>query len=93
MLRRTAGILGLDFRGHGGSDDAPTTFGMHEIEDVAGALAWLGARGITRVALVGSSMGGITAIAAAVVALFYAVLHATHLIDLAVETLRAGADR
>ena len=31
--------------GHGGSDDAPTTFGLHEIDDVAGALAWLGERG------------------------------------------------
>lgn len=67
FLRRTAGLLGLDFRGHGGSDDAPTTFGMHEIEDVAGALAWLGERGITRVALVGLSMGGITAIASVAV--------------------------
>ncbi len=66
-LRRTAGVLGLDFRGHGGSDDAPTTFGLHEIEDVAGALAWLGERGIRRVALAGSSMGGVVAIAAIVV--------------------------
>ncbi len=66
-LRRTAGVLGLDFRGHGGSDDAPTTFGLHEVEDVAGALAWLGERGIRRVALVGSSMGGVVAIAAVVV--------------------------
>ncbi len=67
FLRRTAAVLGLDFRGHGGSDDAPTTFGLNEIEDVAGALAWLGERGIRRVALVGSSMGGITAIAAVAV--------------------------
>ena len=66
-LRRTAGVLGLDFRGHGGSDDGPTTFGLLEVEDVAGALAWLGERGVTRVALMGSSMGGITAIASAVV--------------------------
>jgi pimeloyl-ACP methyl ester carboxylesterase len=66
-LRRTAGVLGLDFRGHGGSDDAPTTFGLHEIDDVAGALVWLGERGIRRVALVGSSMGGNVAIAAIVV--------------------------
>ena len=62
FLRRTAGVLGLDFRGHGESDDAPTTFGMLEVEDVAGALVWLGERGITRVALVGTSMGGIAAI-------------------------------
>jgi uncharacterized protein len=67
FLRRTAGVLALDFRGHGESDTAPTTFGMHEIEDVAGALAWLGERGIERVALVGTSMGGITAIAAVAV--------------------------
>jgi pimeloyl-ACP methyl ester carboxylesterase len=66
-LRRTAGVLGLDFRGHGGSDDGPTTFGHLEVEDVAGALAWLGERGIRRVALVGSSMGGIVAIASIVV--------------------------
>jgi pimeloyl-ACP methyl ester carboxylesterase len=63
FLRRTAGVLGLDFRGHGGSDDGPTTFGMLEVEDVAGSLAWLGERGIRRVALFGTSMGGITAIA------------------------------
>lgn len=67
FLRRTAGVLGLDFRGHGGSDDGPTTFGLLEVEDVAGALAWLGERGIRRVALVGSSMGGIAAIAAVAV--------------------------
>ena len=66
-LRRTAGVLGLDFRGHGDSDDAPTTFGLHEVEDVAGALAFLGERGIRRVALVGSSMGGVTAIASVAV--------------------------
>ena len=63
-LRRTAGVLGLDFRGHGESDDSPSTFGLREVDDVAGALAWLGERGIARVALVGTSMGGITAIAA-----------------------------
>jgi pimeloyl-ACP methyl ester carboxylesterase len=67
FLRRTAGVLGLDFRGHGGSDDGPTTFGLLETEDVAGALAWLGERGVRRVAIVGSSMGGITALAAVAV--------------------------
>jgi len=67
FLRETASVLGLDFRGHGGSDDGPTTFGVQEVEDVAGALSWLGDRGIRRVALVGSSMGGITAIAAVAV--------------------------
>lgn len=67
FLRRTAGVLGLDFRGHGESDAGPSTFGLLEVEDVAGALAWLGERGITRVALFGTSMGGITAIAAVAV--------------------------
>jgi pimeloyl-ACP methyl ester carboxylesterase len=66
-LRRTAAVLGLDFRGHGESDDGPSTFGLLEVEDIAGALAWLGERGITRVALVGTSMGGIAAIAAVAV--------------------------
>jgi fermentation-respiration switch protein FrsA (DUF1100 family) len=63
FLRRTANVLGIDFRGHGDSDPGPTTFGMLEVEDVAGALAWLGDRGVTRVALMGTSMGGMTAIA------------------------------
>jgi uncharacterized protein len=66
-LRRTANVLGLDFRGHGASEDSPTTFGLREVEDVAGALAWLGERGIERVALFGTSLGGITAIAAVAV--------------------------
>jgi pimeloyl-ACP methyl ester carboxylesterase len=66
-LRRTAGVLGLDFRGHGDSDESPTTFGLREIEDVAGALGWLGERGIDRVSLVGFSMGGMTAIASVAV--------------------------
>jgi uncharacterized protein len=63
FLRRTARVLGLDFRGHGESDTGPTTFGLNEVEDVAGALAWLGERGVTRVALFGTSMGGIVALA------------------------------
>jgi pimeloyl-ACP methyl ester carboxylesterase len=66
-LRRTAGVLGLDFRGHGDSDDGPTTFGLRETEDVAGALTWLGERGIRRVVFAGSSMGGVVAIASIVV--------------------------
>jgi pimeloyl-ACP methyl ester carboxylesterase len=63
FLRRTARVLGLDFRGHGQSDTGPTTFGVNEVDDVAGALGWLGERGVTRVALMGTSMGGIVALA------------------------------
>jgi pimeloyl-ACP methyl ester carboxylesterase len=66
-LRRTAGVLGIDFRGHGDSDPGPTTFGWREVEDVAGALAWFGERGVARVAMFGTSMGGMTALAAVVV--------------------------
>jgi len=66
-LRRTAGVLGLDFRGHGGSDAGPTTFGFLETEDIAGALHWLGQRGVHRVALFGTSMGGISALTAVAV--------------------------
>ncbi len=64
FLRRTAEVLGVDFRGHGESEEGPTTFGMLEVEDVAGALAWLGERGITRASFFGTSMGGIAAIEA-----------------------------
>ena len=67
FLRRTTNVLGLDFRGHGDSDDGPTTFGLLEVEDVAGALAWLGERGVSRVALFGTSMGGIVALASVAV--------------------------
>ncbi len=67
FLRRTAAVLGLDFRGHGDSDESPTTFGLREVDDVAGALSWLGERGVERVALVGLSMGGMAAIASVVV--------------------------
>ena len=67
VLRRTAGVLGLDCRGHGDSDAGETTFGLLEVDDVGGALAWLGERGIRRVVLAGTSMGGIVAIAATVV--------------------------
>jgi len=67
VFRRIAGVLGLDFRGHGESDPAETTFGLREVDDVGGALAWLGERGIRRVALFGTSMGGIVALAATVV--------------------------
>ncbi|HET8784071.1 MAG TPA: alpha/beta fold hydrolase [Candidatus Limnocylindrales bacterium] len=67
FLRRTANVLGIDLRGHGDSDAGPSTFGMLEVEDIAGALAWLGERGIRRVALFGTSMGGMAAIAAVAV--------------------------
>ncbi len=67
FLRRTANVVGIDFRGHGDSDPGPSTFGMLEVEDIAGILAWLGERGIRRVGLFGTSMGGMAAISAVAV--------------------------
>ncbi len=64
FLRRTAAVLGLDLRGHGDSEAAPCGLGMFEVEDVAGALAWLGERGVRRVAIVGTSLGALVALAA-----------------------------
>lgn len=52
-----AGVLAIDFRGHGGSGGR-STVGAEEIHDVAAAVAWLRARGYARVAALGWSMGG-----------------------------------
>ena len=62
VLRRTAGVLGLDLRGHGESDNGQASFGVTEVDDLGGALRWLGERGVRRVALVGSSMGAVVAL-------------------------------
>lgn len=52
-----AGVLAIDFRGHGRSGGL-STVGAEEIHDVAAAVAWMGAHGYTRVAVLGWSMGG-----------------------------------
>jgi pimeloyl-ACP methyl ester carboxylesterase len=52
-----AGVLAIDFRGHGRSGGR-STVGAEEIHDVAAAVAWLRARGYQRVAVLGWSMGG-----------------------------------
>ncbi len=58
-------VLQFDFRGHGVSGEAPITLGAREQADVAAAVAHLRARGISRIALLGLSMGAATAILAA----------------------------
>ncbi len=60
-------VLMLDLRGHGDSDRARLTFGHHECHDVLGAVDFLLARGYqpTRIGVLGASMGGASAIAAA----------------------------
>lgn len=57
----------IDLRGHGESDFARMTYGLHESNDVLGALDWLKSKGFppSRVGLFGASMGGACAIAAA----------------------------
>lgn len=52
-----AGVLAIDFRGHGGSGGR-STVGAEEIHDVAAAVGWLRAHGYSRVAVLGWSMGG-----------------------------------
>jgi alpha-beta hydrolase superfamily lysophospholipase len=51
-------VLLFDFRGHGGSDNRPTTIGPDEVLDVQAALDWLDAEGVgDRVAGLGLSLG------------------------------------
>ena len=52
-----AGVLSIDFRGHGRSGGR-STVGAEEIHDVAAAVAWMRAHGYQRVAVLGWSMGG-----------------------------------
>lgn len=52
-----AGVLAIDFRGHGRSAGL-STVGAEEIHDVAAAVAWLRDHGYARVAVLGFSMGG-----------------------------------
>lgn len=56
-LRRYAGVVAFDFRGHGRSGGV-TTVGDREIADVDAAVRWARALGYQRVATVGFSMGG-----------------------------------
>jgi len=64
-LQRRYNVLQFDFRGHGGSDDAPITLGTLEQRDVAAAVRFLEGRGLGPIALMGISMGGSVAIMAA----------------------------
>ncbi|HET6878253.1 MAG TPA: alpha/beta fold hydrolase [Jatrophihabitans sp.] len=54
---RGAGVLALDFRGHGRSAGLSTA-GGDEIHDIAAAVRWLRGAGYRRVATLGWSMGG-----------------------------------
>lgn len=61
-------VLAFDMRGHGDSGGDHTTFGIDEVDDVAGAVAWLRGRAdvdSSRIVLFGWSMGAATALNAA----------------------------
>jgi pimeloyl-ACP methyl ester carboxylesterase len=55
-------VLAFDHPGHGESPAGMTTLGDREREDAAAALALLRARGYSRIGVLGTSMGGTTAI-------------------------------
>lgn len=58
-------LLLFDFRGHGESDEAPITLGTAERRDVTAAVRFMENRGYGPIALMGISMGGAVAVAAA----------------------------
>ena len=58
-------LLFFDFRGHGASDGDYSSLVYFERDDVLAALDYLRARGISRVGLLGFSMGGAVALATA----------------------------
>lgn len=58
-------VLQFDWRAHGVSEGDRVSFGVREIDDVLGAVGLLQARGVTRIGLMGFSMGGAVALRAA----------------------------
>lgn len=55
-------VLMIDFRGHARSEGSMITFGYLERRDAQAAVAYLKAKGMRKVGLVGFSMGGMTSI-------------------------------
>lgn len=67
LLHGPFNLLLVDLRNHGQSGESPTTQGVREAGDLRAMLDWLEAtKGPEQVAVVGVSMGGATALAAAV---------------------------
>lgn len=64
-LRADHHVLTLDLRGHGASDDAATTLGPAEAEDVRAAIEAVADEGDARIALVGVGLGASSVLAAA----------------------------
>jgi len=69
LLHRVGyGVLLFDFRAHGASDGQVSSFGFHEIHDLHASVAYLRSRAdvdAARIAVLGHSMGGATALRAA----------------------------
>ena len=69
LLHRAGyGVLLFDFRAHGVSDGRVSSFGFHEIHDLHASVAYLRSRAdvdAARIAVLGHSMGGATALRAA----------------------------
>jgi len=60
-------VMLLDFRGHGQSDQKPTTIGREEVKDLQAALDWLEAEDVgNRVGGLGMSMGAVVLVNTAV---------------------------
>lgn len=67
ILHGTYHLVLLDFRNHGQSAEAATTQGVRESGDLRAIVDWLESRrGPDRIAVLGTSMGGASALAAAV---------------------------
>jgi dipeptidyl aminopeptidase/acylaminoacyl peptidase len=58
-------IFMFDFRGHGASGGDRTSLGEWEKRDIAGAVSFLRSRGVSKVGVLGYSMGGAAALLAA----------------------------
>ena len=67
LASRGFSVVMIDLRGHGESDGARLTFGLRERHDILGAVDFLLHRGYQpgRIGVLGASMGGVSAIAAA----------------------------
>lgn len=67
LASRGLSVIMVDLRGHGESDHARLTFGRRERRDILGAVDFLLHRGYEpgRIGVLGASMGGVSAIAAA----------------------------
>ncbi|PSJ40518.1 alpha/beta hydrolase [Allosphingosinicella deserti] len=62
FAERGYAALAIDLRGHGRSASAGKSFGLEESRDAAASLAWLRRKGHGRIAVIGVSLGGASAL-------------------------------